>query len=257
MLRDITQNAIYVLIKLNCIIQWRKILTFQEKLILSGWHSGTDGRIHVLETSDVHWIDAEFVNPSHASTDVKWREEQINKLQIVVTLHTKKHTLTHTFYILGFDFQQFLQAELQVCTFRCCDVIFISDINFINTSDKLHSVPMHIFLKYVKYRTFILNETPNVCFNSEFYIIHCLKVFYCHLSFQSHESARVHAQPQHSIRTVRWRDTHNQQTNSSNTPSATKSFCPPGAGEFRFVHSVLPLLNSVEVGGTRGAVGLW
>ena len=208
MLRDITQNAIYEFIKLNSIIEWRKILTFQEKLILSGWHSGTDGRIHVLETSDVHWIDAEFVNPSHASTDVKWCEEQIT--DNCYTSH-KKQTLTHTFYILGFDFQKFLQAELQVCTFRSCGVLFIWDINFINTSDKLYSVPMHIFLKYVKYRAFVLNETPNVCFNSQFYIIHCLKVFYCHLSFQSHESARVHAHPQHRIRTVRCRDTPNQQ----------------------------------------------
>jgi len=43
-----------------------KIPTLQEEQILSTWHSGANGRMEVLHTSDMHWIGAARVNPSHA-----------------------------------------------------------------------------------------------------------------------------------------------------------------------------------------------
>jgi len=77
-------------------------------------------------------------------------------------------------------------------------------------------------------------------------------MFYLHLSFQLHQFAPVRAHPQHSICTVRWRVHHQPRTNGSDRPRATKLFCRHGAGEFLVLHSVLPLRNSVEVGGREG-----
>ena len=79
-------------------------------------------------------------------------------------------------------------------------------------------------------------------------------MFYLHLSFQSHQFSPVRAHPQHSICTVRWRVHHHTPTYGSDRPRATKLFCRPGAGEFLVAHSVLPLRNSVEVGGSEGNV---
>jgi len=73
-----------------------------------------------------------------------------------------------------------------------------------------------------------------------------------HLSFQSHQFAPVGAHPQHSICTARWHVRHQPQTYGSDRPRATKLFYRPGADEFLVVHSVLPLRNSVEVGGREG-----
>jgi hypothetical protein len=90
---------------------------------------------------------------------------------------------------------------------------------------------------------------PNLRLNT----IHWVKVFYLHLSFQSHQFAAVCAHPQHSTCTVRWRISHQPRYNSTDRPTATKLFCRPGAGEF----FVLLLRNSVEVGGREGRGMLW
>jgi len=50
--------------------------------------------MEVLHTSDMHWIGAARVNPSHASTGIKRRQERINKLQIVGK-HTSHKTHGH------------------------------------------------------------------------------------------------------------------------------------------------------------------
>lgn len=88
--------------------------------------------------------------------------------------------------------------------------------------------------------------------NLRFNTIHWVKMFYLHLSFQSHQFAPVRAHPQHNICTVLWRVHRLSHANGSDRPRATKLFCRHGAGEFLVVHSVLPLRNSVEVGGRKG-----
>jgi len=59
--------------------------------------------MEVLHTNDMYWTGAARVNPSHDSTDIKRRQERINKLQIVGkhTSHKSTRTVTHTFYVLG------------------------------------------------------------------------------------------------------------------------------------------------------------
>ena len=49
-----------------------------------------------LHTSDMHWIGAARVNPSHASTGIKRRQERINKLQIVDKHTSHKNTRSPT-----------------------------------------------------------------------------------------------------------------------------------------------------------------
>lgn len=81
--------------------------------------------------------------------------------------------------------------------------------------------------------------------------------FYCHLSFQSHGTVTIHAQAEQNCCREGWRHAHHRPPNVSRSPSATKPSRRPGAGEFWDVHSVLPLLNSVEVGGGGGSGEEW